>query len=255
MPLNFGNRRHEEDDVDDSRTARRLERKRRDRMAGNGTSRVHNNESQSLLDKVMKTRKEIDERRNQYFKPEQGINRIRIMPSWLGDGEIFYKEFATHYAVGPEKKSATCLQYWGQVCPVCQAIETLSKSRNPRDLQLASDMGVRNRFMLNVAASNVSDATIKVWTISENAMHEILAFFGDPDYGDFTDPKNGYDYVFTCKGTGLKTRYTGKRFAKNATRIKVKNWREKLNNLDQFLQPLTRRQLRAMLVGEEEEDD
>lgn len=208
---------------------------------------------ESLLEKVMRTKKQLEDKQDSYFKPKEGINRVRIMPSWRGRGEPFYVQIPTHKNIGPDNKWATCLQFWQEDCPVCTDMEKLSRSNNSRDQNTASDMRPDDRVLMNVGYPNNEEGIIKPWSISEKWLLELLGYFTDPEFGDFTDPKEGYDYIFTRRGQMLKTRYDAKHFANKSTPIRIPNARKKLINLDLFPKRYTRKQMRAFLIGEEAE--
>jgi hypothetical protein len=209
-------------------------------------------EKPSLLETVMRTRKQLEDKRGSYFTAKEGVNRVRIMPSWRGVGEQFYLQIPTHKNIGPEGKWATCLQFWQEACPVCRAIDRLSSSQNSRDQNLASKMMPDDRILMNVGYPNDEDGIVKPWSMSESFFLEILGYFGDPEYGDFTDPHEGYDYVFTRKGTGMATKYTNKHFATRPSAVKIPGAKKKLINLDQFPKRYSMKEMRAFLRGEEE---
>lgn len=237
-------RRHDDDEDQENATPRRNRHPlRRDRE----------DQEETLLDKVMRTRKQLEDKRGSYFVAKEGKNRIRIMPSWRGRGEQFHITVPTHRNIGPDGKWATCLQFWGEECPICAHIDRLTRSSSSRDQNTGSKMMVDERILMNVGYPNDEDGVIKPWSISESWFLEILGFFGDSDYGDFTDPKRGHDYTFTRKGTGMSTKYTNKTFAPKESPIMIPNARKKLINLDAFPKKFTRRELRAMLRGEEDE--
>jgi hypothetical protein len=207
---------------------------------------------ETLLQKVERTRRQIEDRRSSYFKPRDGQNRVRILPSWRkGKNQEFYIEVPTHRNIGPGNQWATCLQFWGEKCPVCRAIERLSASESARDQNAASKMMADERYLMNVGVPNTPEGLVKPWSISRTWFVEILGYFSDPDYGNFTHPREGYDYIFTKEGEGLKTRYTNKRFARQPSPIKIPDCKSKLVNLDTFPRRYTRQELLAFLRGEE----
>lgn len=210
---------------------------------------------ETLMDKVLRTRQQIQDKRSTYFTPKEGQNRVRILPSWRkGKDQDFYVELPTHRNIGPGNQWATCLQFWGEPCPICRAIERLSTSQAARDQNAASKMMPEERYLVNVGVPNSEEGQVKPWSISPTWFYEILGFFADPEYGDFTNPREGYDYIFTREGTGLKTRYTNKRFARNPSPVKIPDCKKKLINLDTFPRRYTRQELQAFLRGEDLND-
>lgn len=209
---------------------------------------------ETLMEKVLRTRQQIQDKRSTYFTPKEGQNRVRILPSWRGKNEDFYLELPVHRNIGPNSQWATCLKFWNEPCPICRAIDRLSASQTARDQNAASKMLPDARYVVNVGVPNSEDGLVKPWSISPSWFYEILGFFADPEYGDFTNPREGYDYIFTREGTGLKTRYTNKRFARNPSPVKIAECKKKLINLDTFPKRYTRQELQAFLRGEEVDD-
>jgi len=224
----------------------------REREAGSRNGTRQESKKESLMEKVLRTRKHLDDQRGNYYTPKEGQNRVRIMPSWRGFEEEFYIMVPTHRNIGPNNKWATCLAFWGDPCPVCRAIEQLTASESARDQNAASKMIVEERYLVNAGYPNERDGVVKPWAISRNWFSEILGYFGDPEYGDFTNPHEGYDYLFTRRGQGLKTKYENKHFARRPTPIKIHKAKSKLINLDLFPRRHTRSELRAFLRGEDE---
>lgn len=239
--------------ADRDRRNRRTDRGEGETPRRNRAQEQHGSpQKETLMDRVLKTKRKLEDQRSSYFVPKEGLNRVRIMPSWRGVGEDFYVALPEHRNIGPDKKGfAVCLQYWGDPCPICDAIERLSKSESARDQNAASDMMPRGQYMVNVGVPNEPDGLIKPWKVSNAFFLELLGFFTDGEYGDFTDPKEGFDLLFTRTGQGLKTRYTNKHLARKSTPVKIRGAKAKLINLDTFPRRHTRAQLRAMLRGEE----
>ncbi len=209
-----------------------------------GVRRVNGTEGnssggESVYAKVMRARQAIEDRQGMFFKPKEGLNHGRVMPSWLGKDGPWHKECINHYKVGPNRTTITCLRYWDKPCPVCDLIERLCRSNNARDLNIANDMRIQYGYIINWAVRNDPDGIVKPWNLNGNMFLEISAGLMDPDVGDFSHPRTGFDFQFMYKKNGGPPVY-------------VTDWRQKILNLDTFLKPRTRQEIRAILAGEEE---
>ena len=94
---------------------------------------------------------------------------------------------------------------------------------------------------------------MKIWRKSENFFLDILGFYTDSEYGDFSHPRRGYDFSFIKKGTGLGTRYSNLRPCNKPSPVKIEDWKQRLRKLDTVVKPYTRRQVRSILAGEDPE--
>ena len=96
------------------------------------------------------------------------------------------------------------------------------------------------------------EGVVKAWRMGEPFFLDILGFYTDGEYGDFTNPKTGYDFSFTRTGQGMATRYNNLRASK-AKPLLIDDWKSKLRQLDRFVKPYTRKQIREILAGQEPE--
>lgn len=133
--------------------------------------------------------KENSERRDtSNWRPKEGDqNNIRILPHWSGDeNEVFYYKFKRHFAVGPQKRWVVCLKTVDPEarCPICEAVERLKSSESVEDKKAAKEMLARERFAMNVLDLNEKEKGVQVWELAPGTINSILAFFGEPEYGD-----------------------------------------------------------------------
>ena len=111
----------------------------------------------------------------------------------------WYKEFLTHYnvGVGAKRTGVTCLQFWDEVCPVCEHIKELQDSADAADLNLANEMRVQVKYLVNAVKKNEPDALIKPWSLTQNLFGEICGQLMHPELARFTHPTLGYDLTVT----------------------------------------------------------
>jgi hypothetical protein len=130
-------------------------------------------------------------RRETYWKPKPGTNRIRIMPPWTNEGPNsgqFWREIYVHFGVtcfdSPDPDSAftvTCPRqtpYAAEAlglepdakisCPICEAVDALRQSQDPTDMEMAKQSRASQNFY-----SNIIDLDDPVWT--QKAIDELKA--------------------------------------------------------------------------------
>ena len=222
--------------------------RRRKSVSRNGVPKKKS--SMSLQEKVQRKLRELERRGQSIWKPSQGVSTLRVLPSWRGDNEEFYFETAVHYGVGPNQRSVNCNRTYGKRCPICERADKLLE-RDPENQAAADELRPSDRVNMNVIVRGEEEAGVQVWSTTPRLLQELLGYFSDADYGDFTDPKDGFDVQLRRKGEGLRTRYD-LRLVRHPSPIGVKNWRGKLKNLDTMFKLLTPSQIIAIMRGEDE---
>lgn len=145
-----------------------------------------------------------------FFVLQPGKNRIRILPPPPGSSHVWWKT-GRHYEVGPDSRSFVCPAALDRnaLCPIHQEIERLKASGDEDDRALAARMDVTIRYLYNVVDLDHPEFGIQTASFPVVVHRAIRALIEDEDgeYGDITDPYEGYDLIITRTGEGLKTRY------------------------------------------------
>jgi len=192
-----------------------------------------------------------------FWTPKAGRNLIRILPPWK-TGSLFWRESAVHWNVGPDSKMLTCLKKeLGKPCYICEVVERLQNSQDPRDQAVASEMRANTRVFYNIVDLDNVDKGVQVYTSGIKILQDILAYFADPDWGDVTHPEHGYDIVIDREGTTRENTKYQVRARKNPTPIPSPDLLSGLKNLDGFVKVVTYEQQTAIYEGlpaEEAED-
>ena len=132
---------------------------------------------------------EGDGKKNNFWRPQDGENNIRIVPT--ADGDPFKEKFF-HYGVG--EQSFLCpKRNFGDSCPVCDFGNKLWNEGTEESKQLAKGMFAKQRFFSPVLVRGEESEGIKVWGYGKLAYQKLLGIVLDPDYGDITDPEDGND--------------------------------------------------------------
>jgi len=142
--------------------------------------------------------------KNEYWKPEDGKNVIRVLPAVEGDE--FYKEVYTHYHVGADEKSVICAKTEERDCPICKELEKLKKG-SKTDKELADSMRSKKAYYLQIITPDEPDVP-KLYPAPQTVFKGLLDIILDPDYGDITDIEEGREITIERTGKGLSTKYS-----------------------------------------------
>ena len=130
-----------------------------------------------------------DGAKNSFWRPTDGENNIRIVPT--SDGDPF-KEKWFHYNVA--KGGFLCpKRNFGGECPVCEFGSKLWNEGTEESKTMAKDMFAKQRFFSPVLVRGEEDEGVKVWGYGKMAYQKLLNIVLDPDYGDITDADDGND--------------------------------------------------------------
>jgi|TARA_Y100001937_G_scaffold127457_1_gene199782 hypothetical protein len=134
-----------------------------------------------------------------FFKPEEGDQDIRIVPTADGDP---LKEMYFHYNVGEHKGGILCpKRNFGERCPVCDFASAVwkesSETNDDEGKKLAKSLFVRARYFSPVVLRGRESEGIKVYGYGKKAYELLLGYILDPEYGDITDTQEGTDITLT----------------------------------------------------------
>ena len=134
-----------------------------------------------------------------WFKPDEGDQDIRIVPTSDGDP---LKEMYFHYNVGDHRGGIVCpKRNYGEQCPICEFASQLWREgvdqNDDESKKLAKSLFVRARYFSPVLLRGREEEGIKVYGYGKRAYENLLGYILDPDYGDITDPLEGTDISLT----------------------------------------------------------
>jgi len=127
--------------------------------------------------------------RTEFWKPKDGENNVRIVPT--PDGDPFKEKFF-HYNVAqggflcPNKN-------FGDNCPVCSFASKLWNEGTEESKKMAKDLFAKQRFFSPVLVRGEEEQGVRIWGYGKMAYEKLLTIVLDPDYGDVTDPESGND--------------------------------------------------------------
>ena len=134
-----------------------------------------------------------------WFKPVEGDQDIRIVPTSDGDP---LKEMHFHYNVGNHKGPVPCpKRNHGEACPICEFASQLWRegveNNDEESKKLAKSLFVRQRYFSPVVVRGQEDAGVKYYGYGVKAYELLLGYILDPEYGDITDITEGTDITLT----------------------------------------------------------
>ena len=131
-------------------------------------------------------------RRNQTFwRPDVGEHTIRLLPFKDNDGQPF-KERWFYYDIvdGPGILAPVKM---GMPDPVNEFAQKLYKDGSDSSRELAKKLRPKMRAYAPVVVRGEEEKGVRLWAFGQMVYTGLLRLFLDEDYGDITDPKEGFD--------------------------------------------------------------
>lgn len=151
-----------------------------------------------------------------YWKPKVGKQVIRIVPSAHNENRFSFKEIYLHYGIS--KGPIMALSNWGEQDPIIDFVNSLRKSSDKDDWQLANKLAPKMRVIIPVIVRGEENLGVRLWDVGNTVYKQLLNIANDEDYGDYTDVESGRD--FTVEGS--KDVLMGREYVKIALLIKPK---------------------------------
>ena len=190
--------------------------------------------------------------RNGFWKPQDGEQTIRIIPT--ADGDPF-KDYWFHYNVGKNSGFMCPKKNYGEECPVCDFASNLWREDNEGSKKMAKSLFARQRFFSPVMVRGEEEQGVRVWGYGKMAYETLLNLVLNPEYGDITDTEAGTDLVMTYgKPPGGQfpfTKLTPKRstsqFCEDVTPERCKEILDGIPNFEDLFDRKTTAEVQAML--------
>jgi len=209
----------------------------------------------SLKDRMKKKREELASRgkKGNILNIKEGTIRVRILP--VGPDNEFIQEVTFMYLKHVIFSPST----FGEPCPILDKYHELKKSKDDVEQEIAKKLYPKQGYLMPVVVYedekgkkiNKEDSG-KLMRIPGGLYQSILDLYLDEDeWGDMTDPKNGYDIkinrtgkgqkdteysVAPCKNSPLDKEYGRKVFdLEKAVKAEILPYEEIEEKLDEFL--------------------
>ena len=153
-----------------------------------------------------------------YLKLGPGKHTIRILPP-PGEMKLPWKKYKVA-KVGPNEVRVTPPSQYDLQAedPTVEERNRLLQMGDEASKQRADTLRHRDEFAIFAIKRGEEGQGPKLWTTSRKTINQLLAYFADPDVGDFTDPSSGRD--ITIEGTAASG---GKRGTDYTFTLKVKS--------------------------------
>jgi len=147
------------------------------------------------MKKMMERKKALESKggNNQFWRPQDGEQTIRIVPT--ADGDPF-KDYWFHYNLGNNPGFLSPKRNFGEDCPLDSFVRNLWNGSD-EDKRMAKKLSARQRFFAPVLVRGEEQLGVRVWGFGKQVYESLLNLVLNPEYGDITDPDSGTDLVLT----------------------------------------------------------
>jgi hypothetical protein len=132
--------------------------------------------------------------KNNMWKPQEGEQTIRIVPT--ADGDPF-RDYWFHYGVGNSPGFLSPKRNFGEEDPLDAFVRSMWKENTDESIKMAKDLGAKQRFFCPVIVRGEEAAGARVWGFSKTVYEDIIRLILNPEYGDITDVDTGIDLTIT----------------------------------------------------------
>ena len=126
-----------------------------------------------------------------FWKPEEGINNIRIVCPKNGDP---FRDYLFHYRMGADGNTTMISpRTFGRTDPIAEFGNQLWNEGTEASKQEARGFFPRMRVFAPVVVRGEEEKGVRLWGFSKTTYESLLNIVLDPEYGDITDPHTGTD--------------------------------------------------------------
>ncbi len=125
-----------------------------------------------------------------FWRPQDGEQTIRILPTPDGDP---FKEYWFHYNLGKNPGFLSPKKNFGESDPLDSFIRKLFDEGSEDSIKMAKNLMARQRFFSPVIVRGEEDKGVRLWGYGKTVYETLLGLVLNPDYGDITDPSEGTD--------------------------------------------------------------
>ena len=127
---------------------------------------------------------------NDFWKPEDGEQQIRIVPTEDGDP---FKDYWFHYNLGKNPGFLSPKKNFGEEDPLDNFVRQLYKDGGEESIKMAKSISAKQRFFSPVLVRGEEDKGVRIWGYGKQVYEQLLNLVLNPEYGDITDVDTGTD--------------------------------------------------------------
>tara|TARA_A200000159_G_scaffold151250_1_gene161246 strand:- start:1242 stop:2015 length:774 start_codon:yes stop_codon:yes gene_type:complete len=145
-----------------------------------------------MRNKLTQVQSRGQSRTSQFWRPSDGDQSIRIVPT--ADGDPF-KEFWFHYNVGKNAGFLSPKKNFGEDDPLDAFVRQLFNEGTEESIKMAKNLMARQRFFSPIIVRGEEEKGVRLWGYGKQVYTQLLELVLNPEYGDITDPESGTDLV------------------------------------------------------------
>ena len=159
------------------------------------------------------------------WKPNDGDNRIRILPPTWDGAKHFGLDIYVHYGVGPDRGTYLCLQKMkGEADPIAEEREI---ARRDEDEKYAKELEAKRRVLVYLIDRDHEKEGVQAWAMPWTVDRDIVKVSVDKSNGEvlpIDHPEEGFDVEFEKKGAKDRTEYLGVAIARRSSPLGKDEW-------------------------------
>lgn len=163
------------------------------------------------------------------WKPNDGDNRIRIVPPTWKDAKHYGLDVYVHYGIGPDRQSYLDLfKMKGEPDPITEEYTILKRDADGKnDEDDAKELSAKRRVLIYLIDRDHEKEGVQAWFMPAGLDQDIVKVSIDKSSGEvlpLDHPEDGYDVSFEKNGTGIKTKYEGVSIARRSSPLGKSEW-------------------------------
>lgn len=159
------------------------------------------------------------------WKPNDGDNRIRILPPTWDNPSHYGLDIYVHYAVGPDRGTYLCNHKMKEEdCPIC---DERAIARRDEDEKYAKELEAKRRVLIYLIDRDHEKEGVQAWAMPWTVDRDIVKVSQDKATGEvlpLDSPEDGYDVEFEKKGTKDRTEYLGVAITRRSSELGDDRW-------------------------------
>ena len=166
---------------------------------------------ESIKERLKRKKEELKSRSEMgdiVFLKDGDPKRVRILN--MGEENDFIKE-VTQFYLGSEIKGVISPSTFGEPCAIMETYEELKNSEEDEDKELATKFSPRNKYLAfcafykdNAGKELDTNLSPRFVLLTSGLYQDIIDLYLDEDeWGDMTDPEDGYDIKLSRSGKGM----------------------------------------------------